>query len=274
MSRLRFAAGLLIGAFIGTRCGSLQRRFVFEGADIAGTARSDEEVRCGTGNPGAISGAASPRQCWRDVPGGFKGNFVYEAVIDKFASTGSSCAFVEIGALMGQSTCYMARALRRKNITHVKFDVIDFWASLHDTRSDVSHSWLTPEQMQAAQRFGKGEMSMAWHYYMLHTESWGMLNNVFHASSTDRRIVAKYKNSSVDFVYLDTAHDARVTRHELSLWWPKVKIGGWLCGDDYDPSTPQSSLRRYREAVDTWFGARGFRVKYWGQQQFCVENTG
>jgi hypothetical protein len=70
-----------------------------------------------------------PNECWKSIPGGFKGNEVYNAAIDKFAQ--QDCVFVEIGSLMGQSTCYMANSLKLRNISHVQFDVIDYWASLH-----------------------------------------------------------------------------------------------------------------------------------------------
>jgi len=41
-----------------------------------------------------------PNDCWKSIPGGFKGNKVYESVIDKFAQQNES-VFVEIGSLMG-----------------------------------------------------------------------------------------------------------------------------------------------------------------------------
>ena len=210
-----------------------------------------------------------PNECWRSVPGGFKGNGVYDAAIDKFAQ--QECVFVEIGSLMGQSTCYMANSLKHRNISHVKFDVIDYWASMHVTRSDVSFDWLPPHQMKAAQKFGKGEMSMAWHYYMLKTHSWAMIRSVFHGSSTDPNIAKNYDDLSIDFVYLDTAHEASITKQELDLWWPKVKRQGLLCGDDYHPPDGSSTtLNNYAKAVDAWFNDNGIVVEYKGHSQFCV----
>ena len=212
-----------------------------------------------------------PNDCWKSIPGGFKGNRVYDSVIDKFARQNES-VFVEIGSLMGQSTCYMANSLKRRNLSHVQFDVIDYWASLHVTRPDVSFDWLPPRQMKAAQMFGKGEMSMAWHYYMLKTHSWEMIRRVFHGSSTDRNIAQRYDDSSVDFVYLDTAHEASITEQELAIWWPKVKQKGLLCGDDYHTKNEGGSatLNNYAKVVDTWFNEKGLVVRYEGHSQFCV----
>jgi hypothetical protein len=41
-----------------------------------------------------------PNDCYKSIPGGFKGNKVYDAVIEKYAQ--QNCVFVEIGSLMGQ----------------------------------------------------------------------------------------------------------------------------------------------------------------------------
>jgi len=214
-----------------------------------------------------------PEACWKLIPGGFKGNRVYEKAIKKFVSTSSTSLFIEIGSLMGQSTCFMSNSLMSRNITTVDFDVIDYWASSHVKRSDISFDWLPSDQREVALKFGKGEMSMAWHHFMLKTNSWEMINKVFHGSSTDANIVNQYKDASVDFIYLDTAHDARITTQELDLWWPKLKRHGLLCGDDYystSESEPNIALKNYAMVINSWFSEKGFNVKYEGQLQFCV----
>jgi len=35
-----------------------------------------------------------------------------------------------------------------------------------------------------------------------------------------------------DFVYIDGNHDYEYVKQDIRSWWPKVKVGGWLCGDD------------------------------------------
>ena len=39
--------------------------------------------------------------------------------------------------------------------------------------------------------------------------------------------------AGIAFLYLDTSHRERESAIELRLWWPKIRVGGWLCGDDY-----------------------------------------
>jgi predicted O-methyltransferase YrrM len=37
-----------------------------------------------------------------------------------------------------------------------------------------------------------------------------------------------------DFIYIDGAHDDASIREDLRLWWPRVRSGGTLAGDDFD----------------------------------------
>ena len=49
---------------------------------------------------------------------------------------------------------------------------------------------------------------------------------------------ASFLDESLDYVYLDGRHDYEGVKEDLEAWWPKLKVGGLLAGDDYnlDPS--------------------------------------
>lgn len=57
-------------------------------------------------------------------------------------------------------------------------------------------------------------------------------------------VVAKYFGAidgwpiDMDFVYIDGAHDFKSVTADIEAWWPIVRQGGILAGDDYDPSHP------------------------------------
>lgn len=38
---------------------------------------------------------------------------------------------------------------------------------------------------------------------------------------------------SVDFIYIDADHKYDSVRDDLAAWYPKLKVGGVFCGDDY-----------------------------------------
>jgi hypothetical protein len=42
-----------------------------------------------------------------------------------------------------------------------------------------------------------------------------------------------FVDNSVDYVMLDAAHDYEAVYKDLEAWWPKIKNGGIIGGDDY-----------------------------------------
>lgn len=42
-----------------------------------------------------------------------------------------------------------------------------------------------------------------------------------------------FDEASLDFVFIDAGHDVCSVREDLDIWWPKVRSGGLLAGDDY-----------------------------------------
>lgn len=42
-----------------------------------------------------------------------------------------------------------------------------------------------------------------------------------------------FADNSLDFVYIDGNHQYKYVKQDLELWYPKVKKGGYLMGDDY-----------------------------------------
>lgn len=46
--------------------------------------------------------------------------------------------------------------------------------------------------------------------------------------------VSNYADNSIDFIYIDANHAYEYVKEDLALWFPKVKIGGWIGGHDYN----------------------------------------
>jgi len=198
------------------------------------------------------------QHCMQEIPYGmFHGAQVYDAAVrDLSTSEGDSQAiFVELGAFLGQSTCYMSWLLENSSAT---FDVIDFWGSAppvprevdksspHDMQpwEDSLSSWASDETTRAVQKYGKGDWQLAWFYYMNKAANMDSIANVVRGSSKDAAVLSRYQDGSVTFLYLDTSHDNN-TITELELWWPKIRPGGRMCGDDYEVNAVKEAVSEY-----------------------------
>lgn len=63
--------------------------------------------------------------------------------------------------------------------------------------------------------------------------------------------VTKVKDESLDFVFIDADHAYEECLRDIQVWSPKVRLGGLICGDDYEhPWFPGVG-----EAVHTVFDA-------------------
>jgi len=46
--------------------------------------------------------------------------------------------------------------------------------------------------------------------------------------------VKLFPDRSLDFVFIDAAHDYASVKKDISAWIKKIKVGGIICGHDYD----------------------------------------
>ena len=46
--------------------------------------------------------------------------------------------------------------------------------------------------------------------------------------------VRLFKDRSLDFVFVDAAHDEKSVKRDITAWSHKIKVGGIICGHDYD----------------------------------------
>jgi len=44
---------------------------------------------------------------------------------------------------------------------------------------------------------------------------------------------ARFPDGSLDVVWIDADHSYDAVKADLEAWWPKLKVGGWMGGDDW-----------------------------------------
>lgn len=57
------------------------------------------------------------------------------------------------------------------------------------------------------------------------------VTEIFEGTSVD--FASTFKNETVDLVLIDALHQYESVKADIAAWWPKVKPGGVLAGDDY-----------------------------------------
>jgi hypothetical protein len=84
-----------------------------------------------------------------------------------------------------------------------------------------------------------------------------------------------FEDESLDFVYIDANHAYSFVKQDISLWWPKVKKGGWICGHDYldidwwnDKNFDKNGVDKHIWNEYGYFGMFGVNPAV---QEFCKE---
>lgn len=63
-------------------------------------------------------------------------------------------------------------------------------------------------------------------------------NNVKILREFSTKAVLRFSDEYFDFVYIDACHTYEDVVQDLSVWWPKIKSGGVLCGHDFSEEWP------------------------------------
>lgn len=78
-----------------------------------------------------------------------------------------------------------------------------------------------------------------------------------------------FQDGSLDFVYVDAGHDKKSVSEDLRAWWPKVREGGLLIGDDYyDGAMELMGVKgsytffEVKTAVDEFAAELGLKVNF------------
>lgn len=152
---------------------------------------------------------------YHTIHGWFDFEDVYTAAVN---SHGDGAHFVEVGAFYGKSSAYMAVEIINSG-KNIRFDVVDTW------RGSPEHqlgAWdYQPDMVNdtAFDVFQRNMSPVAGHY------------NPVKLPSVEA--AALYEDGSLDFVFIDAAHEYEFVKADIEAWLPKVKKGGFICGHDY-----------------------------------------
>lgn len=152
---------------------------------------------------------------WQDIPGWFDFADIYDEAIARVPNGGT---IVEIGCWLGRSSAYLyqAAAASGKSLTLVYVD-----------------SWTGTTGPSDHEKWDGGDMYKAWHrnMQMVCQRSQHICSSVFPMASIEA--ARRWSADSIDFIFLDAAHDYASVAADLDAWLPKLKPTGHIAGHDY-----------------------------------------
>lgn len=149
---------------------------------------------------------------------------LYKEMVERF----DNAHFVEVGCWKGRSVCYLGVEIINSH-KNIKVDCVDIF-EYSDMQSDI-------------------DVSKYENIYGELLKNIKPVRQVVNPIKGESCIVSTYyDNKSLDFVFIDAAHDYDNVYKDISYWYPKVKDTGVIAGHDYDSSVG------VKKAVNEFFG--------------------
>jgi cephalosporin hydroxylase len=156
---------------------------------------------------------------YHKIHGWFDFQNIYSGVVNAAPPEGSH--FVEVGSWKGTSSAYMAVEIANSG-KKIKFDCVDTWLG-------------SPEHQKGDQP----EVNQGILFEVFQNNMEPVKDYYTPVRMTSLEASALYEDYSLDFVFIDAAHDTESVTNDIRAWLPKVKVGGYIGGHDY----PQETVR-------------------------------
>jgi FkbM family methyltransferase len=161
---------------------------------------------------------------YKDVNGWFGFEKFYANNVTRFLKDHMN--IVEIGVFDGKSVCFLADFIKKNQLK------INFYA--------VDH-WIQDEE---------------YNRFIQNLKDCDIYEFVNPVRLTSEKASQTFEDNFFDFIFIDGLHDYDSVKNDINYWFPKLKPGGIIGGDDYDPCWDG-----VRKAVDERFGDRV--IKMW-----------
>jgi len=150
---------------------------------------------------------------YKNIQGWFRFKKFYDKAVKQAPQSGAH--FVEVGCWKGKSTAYMAVEILNSG-KNIRFSCVDTWEG-----SDEPAHHKDPD-IQAGR------------LYEVFLRNLAPVKDVIEPMRiTSVEAAEQFEDESLDFVLIDAAHDYENVIADLRSWWPKLKPGGVMAGDDF-----------------------------------------
>lgn len=154
-------------------------------------------------------------QVYKNVQGWFESEQLFTEAV---SAAVSGSVFVEVGSWRGKSSCYMAEEIKKSG-KKIDFFCVDTW------EGSLEHMHTNDPSIINGTLFEEFSVNVA-----------PFMGIVKPLRMTSLQASNFFSSESIDFLYLDAAHDYNSVLSDLKAWYPKLKIGAMISGDDYAPN--------------------------------------
>lgn len=155
---------------------------------------------------------------YQDVPGMFNFQNLYKRIVKEAPQ---QAHFVEVGTFLGKSAAFMAVEIQNSG-KDILFDVVD---TFEGSPGDEEHAKFVDNRTND-------------YYSKFLNYMTPVLGFVRPYPVRSVEMAKRYEDQSLDFVYIDAAHDYESVMDDITAWAPKIKTGGYIGGHDYRTNCP------------------------------------
>jgi predicted O-methyltransferase YrrM len=124
--------------------------------------------------------------------------------------------YVEVGCKEGRTVGHVLA-----NCPNIQAVAIDPWAAQPQSATETYEDWDFKEIER-----------LFWENVGMNKDRCSMRRQTSAQAASDLNDIV------ADVVFIDAAHDYDSVMADISLWWPKVRDGGFICGHDFQHTFP------------------------------------
>jgi methyltransferase family protein len=192
-----------------------------------------------------------PVEQWRDIPGWFQWRSAQEEAVAHF---GDGERFVEVGCYLGKSLCSLAEVVRESGRDIGLIGVDTGRGSGPEGRRDT-------DAHGGAVEYGGGTFAGLLHRNVIACGAVDLVQLLISDSIAAARL---FSDSSLAWVHIDARHDYASVSADIAAWAPKVRVGGWLSGDDFNAEQWPGVVGAVQDALPdavTWWSTQWRWIK-------------
>lgn len=164
---------------------------------------------------------------YNNIQGWFDFETLYQIVVQ---TSNDNAHFVEVGTWKGKSAAFLAVEIINSG-KNIKLDCVDTWEGSDEP---VHHADPYVQSNTLYEHF-LGNMKPVENFYTP-------------VRMTSLDAAKQYADNSLDFVFIDAGHTYEDCYNDINAWLPKIKVGGYIAGHDYNTS-PTGVRRAVQELL-------------------------